>query len=139
MAESDRSLTVGVTDERRSSAAARISTEVVRLVATYTGRGPTKARTTLNTNLAVVVLQDTLTRGEQNLVAAGEAQAVESTRRTFHDLMRPEAKKIVTAVLNREVVSCLAAIDPDEGIAALVFVLEPHPEDGRVGVAEDEE
>ena len=41
-----------------------ISTAVVRALANTTGRGPTKAKTTLGENAVFVVLQDTLTRGE---------------------------------------------------------------------------
>jgi hypothetical protein len=44
--------------------AARISTTVVGALARTTGRGPTKARTTLGGNGIFVVLQDSLTRGE---------------------------------------------------------------------------
>ena len=38
------------------SVAAQISKGIVKLISTYTGRGPTKARTTLNTNFATVLL-----------------------------------------------------------------------------------
>ena len=51
--------------------AARISNPVVRALARTTGRGPTKAKTTLGANGVFVVLQDTLTRGEQTITDAG--------------------------------------------------------------------
>jgi uncharacterized protein YbcI len=124
------------TAERPASTAATISDQMVRLVAQYTGRGPTRARTTLNTNIAVVTFQDTLTRGEQQLVAAGQRDAVLLTRRTFHDVMRPDAIRTVQKLLDRRVVSCLADIDPDANVACIVFVFEPWPESGRVDVAE---
>ena len=44
-----------------------ISNMVVQTLRHTTGRGPTKARTTLGDNGVFVVLQDTLTRGEQTL------------------------------------------------------------------------
>ena len=47
--------------------AASISNTVVRALSRTTGRGPTKAKTTLGANGVFVVLQDTLTRGEQTL------------------------------------------------------------------------
>jgi uncharacterized protein YbcI len=43
---------------------AAISTAVVHMLAEATGKGPTKAKTTLGENGVFVVLQDTLTRGE---------------------------------------------------------------------------
>src|SRR4051812_47082232 len=92
------------TEHRAVSPAALVSNELVRLVANYTGRGPTKARTTLNSNVAVVVFQDTLTRGEQQLVAAGQTEAVSRTRRSFHDVMREEAVRAVQEILSRKVV-----------------------------------
>jgi uncharacterized protein YbcI len=57
----------------RRELAATISTRVLRAPARTTGRGPTKAKTTLGDNGIFVVLQDSLTRGEQNLTDAGEA------------------------------------------------------------------
>jgi uncharacterized protein YbcI len=45
--------------------AAKISNTVVRALARTTGRGPTKAKTTLGDNGVFVVLQDSLTRGER--------------------------------------------------------------------------
>ena len=53
--------------------AAAISTAVVQALARATGRGPTKARTTLGENGVFVVLEDTLTHGEQTLSDAGYA------------------------------------------------------------------
>ena len=60
----------------RRGLAAKISNIVVHALCRTTGRGPTKARTTLGTNGVFVVLQDTLTRGEQTLADAGQGEAV---------------------------------------------------------------
>jgi uncharacterized protein YbcI len=48
-----------------------ISNTVVKLVRENTGRGPTKARTSIRDNVVVVMLDQTLTKGEQNLVSNG--------------------------------------------------------------------
>ena len=53
-------------------AAAEISRAIVQLMARSAGRGPTKARTTLDAGHALVVVEDALTTGERGLVAAGE-------------------------------------------------------------------
>jgi uncharacterized protein YbcI len=68
--------------------AARISTGMVQLMSRFTGRGPTKARTTVNTNLVAVVFEQTLTKGELNLVRAGQGRGVAGQRRIFQRLMR---------------------------------------------------
>lgn len=112
-----------------------ISNEMVRMLSRYTGRGPTKARTTLNSNVVVVVFHDALTRGELSLVAAGQLEAVHMMRRTFHELLRAEAIERVEEILGRAVTACLADVDPVANVAAILFVLDPVPESGRVEVA----
>ena len=54
----------------------KISTTVVRALSRTTGRGPTKAKTTLGENGVFVVLQDSLTQGEQTLAHAVATFAV---------------------------------------------------------------
>jgi uncharacterized protein YbcI len=119
---------------QRGALAADISREMVKILSRYTGRGPTRARTTLNRNIAVVVFQDTLTKAELNLVAAGEIEAVLQMRRIFQGVMRDEAIAAVEGVLNRTVQSLTSDVDPLANIAVQVFLFEPEPEDHAVGV-----
>ena len=116
--------------------AAQIQNQMVRLLVRYTGRGPTKTRTTVNTNLIAVIFQDTLTKAEMNLVAAGQARSVTEMRRTFGSLMREEATEIVEEVTGRRVLTMLSDVDPEANIAAQVFVLEPVSETGVAMVAQ---
>ena len=118
--------------------AARIQNQMVRLLVRYTGRGPTRTRTTVNTNLIAVIFQDTLTKAEMNLVAAGQAQSVTDMRRTFGQLMRTEAVEVVEEVTGRRVLTMLSYMDPEANIAAQLFVLEPVSETGVAMVAPDE-
>ena len=119
-----------------ASAAQGISTRLVQLIARYTGRGPTQARTTLNTNLVIVVFRDVMTKAERSLAGAGGDLDVRSTRRTFQEMIRDEAREIVEECTGREVSSVLADIDPQTDTAVHVFVLEEIPETGDVDVAE---
>ncbi len=121
------------------SVAADVSTRIVRLMSQYTGRGPTKARTTLNTNFVLVVLEDTLTRGERSLVAAGEVEAVRNHRRKFQDVMRPEAIAAIEEVTGRHVRTFLSDMDPEAGVSIELFLLEPLPETGQSVVVETHE
>lgn len=68
--------------------AAAISNSIVRVTAEYTGRGPTKARTTLSDDAVFVVLADTLTKGERTLCRAGEREAVLDLRKRWQRAMR---------------------------------------------------
>jgi uncharacterized protein YbcI len=107
--------------------AARISTTVVRALARTTGRGPTKAKTTLGENGVFVVLQDSLTQGEQTLVDAGEGVAVLDLRRRWQRVMQTDLSREIEELTGRTVIGFMSDnhIDPD--IAVEVFVLEPLP------------
>src|SRR3954469_12667603 len=65
----------------RGQAAQAISHAVVRVMREYTGRGPTQAHTTINDNVVIVVLRDTLLKAERSLVDDGHAEAVIMMRR----------------------------------------------------------
>jgi uncharacterized protein YbcI len=120
------------------SVAATISREMVRMMSRYTGRGPTKARTSVDANVVVVVLEDTLTRGELNLVAAGQAASVEQMRRSFHSLMRDEAVEMVQGLTGRRVTAVLSDIDTERNVAAQLFVLDRRPDTGVAATVEVE-
>ncbi len=128
--------TVETPNSASYSVAARISSGMVGLTSRYMGRGPTKARTTLNANLAVVVLEDALTRGERTLVAAGEVESVQQQRRTFYKLMRNEAVAAVEEISSRRVRALMSDVDPTEGISTHVFIFAERAETGVTTVAE---
>jgi uncharacterized protein YbcI len=108
--------------------AAEISNTVVKALARTTGRGPTQAKTTLGDNGVFVVLQDSLTVGEQTLTAAGHGQAVLDLRRRWQGLMEADVSREIEELTGRKVVGFMSDnhIDPD--LAVEVFVLEPLPE-----------
>jgi uncharacterized protein YbcI len=110
---------------RQGRLAMAISNAVVGELASTTGRGPTRARTTLGDNAVFVVLQDTLTRGERTLVGAGESEAVLDLRRRWQSVMRESCSKKIEGLTGRKVVGFMSDnhIDPD--IAVEVFILEP--------------
>jgi uncharacterized protein YbcI len=118
------------------SRAAHISAQFVQLALRDLGRGPTRARTSINTNFVMVVLDDALTQAEKRLVEAGERDLIRRQRDALADLMRTEAIEIVESALERPVRSMLTDIDPDHGVAVIVFLLEPANESGIVTVAE---
>lgn len=89
----------------------------------------------MDTNVVVVVLEDTLTKGELNLVAAGLPESVVKMRRSFHSLIRGEAVKVVQGLTGRKVVSVLSDVDPERDVAAQVFVLDRRPDTGVVVTA----
>jgi uncharacterized protein YbcI len=107
---------------------AAISNTVVKALARTTGRGPTKAKTTLGDNGVFVVVQDSLTVGERTLTSAGQGQVVLDLRRRWQAVMRVDVSREIEELTGRKVVGFMSDnhIDPD--LAVEVFVLEPLPQ-----------
>jgi uncharacterized protein YbcI len=102
-----------------------ISQAIVRLMAESTGRGPTKARTTIDRDLIVVLFGNSLTPGERYLADSDRTEQVIEMRRAYQDAMRSDCVAAVEDLTGRTVVAFMSAnhIEPD--FAAEVFVLKP--------------
>lgn len=110
-----------------ASLSARISNLVVALLHTYTGRGPTKAWTSIDTDLITVVLRDTLTKGERSLVADDRSDLVLDMRHAYQMTMGPDLVSGVEELTGRQVQAFMSANHLDPDIAIESFVLEPLP------------
>lgn len=119
----------------RGEAAQAISNAVVRLLRDYTGRGPTQAYTTITDSHVLVILRDTLLKGERILVADGHVDAVIDMRRRFQRTMREDLIAAVVEHTGREVVAFLSDHHVDPDIAAEVFILKPRPPGERGAAA----
>lgn len=102
-----------------------ISDDVVKLVAEYTGRGPTKARTTVSGRWVFVTMEDTLTKGERQLVANGHEDAVLATRKRYQAVMRSDLEQVISRHLRRRVVAFMSDNHVDPDVAVETFMLEP--------------
>ncbi|HEV2775651.1 MAG TPA: Na-translocating system protein MpsC family protein, partial [Solirubrobacteraceae bacterium] len=98
---------------------------VVRTMAEYTGRGPTKARTHIHDDVVTVLLQDTLTKGERSLVGDDLDGLVLTMRKAFQGTMGQVLIDGVEEILGRNVIAFMSDnhIDPD--VAVEVFLLAP--------------
>ena len=94
----------------------------------YTGRGPTKARTTLRDNLVVVLLEQTLTKGEQALVQKGRGENVLALRREYQEAMREPTMAKIAELTGQNVLAMMSANHLDPDLAAEIYVLEGPPE-----------
>ena len=112
----------------KGTVSAGISNAVVGLLSQYTGRGPTKARTSIDRDVVTVVLADTMTKGEQTLAAEGQGDVVLDMRHHFQEAMREDLVAAVELNTERKVIAFMSEnhIDPD--MAAEVFVLEAQEE-----------
>ena len=92
----------------------------------YTGRGLTKARTYVSDDVVIVILQDTLTKGERSLVSEDLDELVLTMRKAFQGTMRHDLVDGIEQILGRKVIAFMSDnhIDPDVGVE--VFVLAPN-------------
>jgi uncharacterized protein YbcI len=110
---------------------AAISNAVVRLMRESTGRGPTKARTTIRDDVVLVVLEHVLTKAESNLAARGRADKVLELRHTIQSAMEDELVDAVEELTGRRVRAFMSTNHTDPDIAAELFMLEPSEDGAR--------
>ncbi len=127
------SATIDGEHARRGALSAAISNAVVRRTTEYTGRGPTKARTIIRDDVVLVVLQDTLTKGERALVAHDRSEKVLDLRSEFQGAMSEDLTTDIERLTGRRVIAFMSAnhIEPDLG--AELFILEPRSDTASDG------
>ncbi len=111
--------------------AAAISNAVVGLLHDYTGRGPTRARTTIGADTVVVTLRDSLTKAERTLAERGQSTEVLAMRRAFQDTMRDDLVAAVESLTGRTVEAFLSDNLHEPDVAVEIFLMQPHDSDGR--------
>jgi uncharacterized protein YbcI len=109
--------------------AAAISNAVVGLLHNYTGRGPTRARTTIGSDTIVVTLRDSLTKAERTLADNGQSTEVLAMRRAFQSAMRDDLVAAVEQLTGRTVEAFLSDNLHAPDVAVEIFLL--HPVDGH--------
>lgn len=106
-----------------ASPALEISNAIARLHKESVGRGPTNARTTIDQNLVVCLLEGGYTRAEETLEANDNADVVVAGRLGLQDAMREGMIAAVQDVLGRRVHSFMSANDLRRNLQVEVFVL----------------
>ena len=102
-----------------------VSRALVGVVRKHTGRGPTKVRTDISSDLAIVTLEDSLTPAEQTLVSEGRRALVTQFRTALHDGMRAEAVEAVEEITGRQVTAYLTAQEYDRDLGVIAFHFTP--------------
>jgi uncharacterized protein YbcI len=94
------------------------------LFAEYTGRGPTRAGTTIRDNVVACITEDNMTKAERRLTQEGESALVVTVRRRFQSTMRDDLVGGVELLTGPKVVAFLSDHDARADMAAEVFVLD---------------
>ena len=104
-----------------------LSNAIVSLLREYTGRGPTRAHTTIRDNVVLVMLEQTLTKGEQVLVDKGRIENVLALRREYQEAMREEGNARVAELTGRRVLAMMSANHVNPDLGAEIYVLDGPP------------
>jgi uncharacterized protein YbcI len=114
--------------DQQESAAARgaivsqLSREIVQLHARLYGRGPTKARSYLQHDYAVCILEEIFTTAERTLIGAGSSEHVSETRRRFQEAVKDEFIGVAERITGRTVRVFLSQVDVEANVALEFFV-----------------
>jgi uncharacterized protein YbcI len=95
-------------------------------MADVSGRGPSRARTTIGQDAVFVVVEDTLTHAERELVRIGDEELVLRVREGLQRAMHESLDREVERLTGRTVIGFMSAnhIEPD--LAVEIFVLAPN-------------
>ena len=120
--------------QQRSATSARspmleLANAMVRLYKEAFGRGPTKARALMaGPDTLVVMLENSLTVAERNMVRLGEHERLRESRLFFQHALEDEFRSIVEELLGRRTRAFISGIDTSRDVSVELFTLEPEPE-----------
>ena len=123
----DPDWTADVQTERQPGLRADISNAMVGLKKEFYGKGPTKAKTYINDNYVLCVLQGGLTRNEATLLAAGEEHLVRQFRLRFQEAVADATTEAIERLTGQKVVGYHSQIVFDPEYAFEIFVLDGPP------------
>ena len=123
----------------RGALVSQLSREIVQLHARLYGRGPTKARSYLQNDYAICILEEIFTTAERTLIGAGAGEHVRETRKRFQEAVRKDFLDVVERVTGRRVKVFLSQVDVDANLALEFFLFaEQEDLDRDVGVDVDD-
>ena len=112
----------------------QLSREIVQLHVRLYGRGPTKARSYLQADYAVCILEEIFTTAERTLIDAGSGEHVHETRRKFQEAVATQFVEVVERVTGRGVRTFFSQVDIGSNMSLefFVFAAEDEEEEGAV-------
>jgi uncharacterized protein YbcI len=103
---------------------AALSNALVALMKEYYGKGPTAAKSFINDEYVLTVLEGGLTRNEETLLATGRSDVVRDYRLSFQQAIRAEMCGAVERVTGRRVLDYHSQIVFDPPRSFEIFVLD---------------
>ena len=107
---------------------AAVSNAVVGLKKEFYGKGPLAAKTYFEDDYIFCVLEEGLTRNEETLLAAGEAELVRTYRLRFEEAVASTITGAIEEIVGRRVLTYHSQIMFEPVRTVEIFVLEPAPD-----------
>lgn len=102
-----------------------ISEAVTRLYLDTFGKGPLFVETHCHEDMAITLLRDVLTPGEQTLIGAGKSDSVLTTRMQWQRATQNRFKSSISKAADRTVLSAVSGFEVDDALATELFLFEP--------------
>lgn len=115
---------VGKDTPRGGQTLVELSNAMVALHREHFGRGPGAAKSFVNDEMVICVLNDIYTAVERTLIRAGQAEHVRRTRALHQEALEDEYKVRVEGIMGRRVVAFLSVVHVDPDVAIEVFLLD---------------
>jgi uncharacterized protein YbcI len=112
---------------RSGEVLAAVSNGIVQIFSEFYGRGPTKAKTYINDNFVLTVLEDMLTTVEETLVERGREDLVREVRLSFQEAVSPRFKEAVEAATGQKVLTYHSQVTFHPPMGFEIFVLDAPP------------
>lgn len=106
---------------------AAISREVVVLLKSLVGRGPTKSKTYIHDDCVILLLREGHTRGEETMFEAGGGRGVAQSRVDISETIREPLIEVIERHTKRKVVGFMSSSQQDPDLISFVFVLDTSP------------
>ncbi|MGE0506075.1 MAG: Na-translocating system protein MpsC family protein [Solirubrobacterales bacterium] len=109
--------------ERAASPSANISKEVIAVLKSELGRGPTKAKTYLLDECVLILLREGHTRQEETNLRASGGRSVAQGRVDVSEAIREPLISVVERQTGRSVVGFMSSSQQNPSLLSFVFVL----------------
>lgn len=115
-------LDVSDSESAKGALVSQLSREIVQMHVRLYGRGPTKARSYLQADYAVCILEEIFTTAERTLIEAGQADHVRDTRKRLQETVEQELVDTVERITGRTVRVYVSQVDVDASLALEFFI-----------------
>lgn len=106
----------------RGAVVADLSREIVQLHSRLYGRGPTKARSYIQSDYAICVLEEIFTTAERTLIEAGSGDHVRDTRKRLQETVKGDFVDAIERITGRAVRVYVSQVDVGASLALEFFI-----------------